>query len=54
MTDEIIEESIETVIEMMAMIGTGTGPEKGHFPETIVVILDIEVQVVVDLGQDQE
>ena len=35
------------------MTETGTGLEKGHFPETIVTIR-IEVQGIVGPGQDQE
>ena len=47
MTDEVIEENMVTII------GVEIGPEKGHSQESIVVSLEIEVQVVVDLGQDQ-
>ena len=47
MTDEIIEENIAAILE------TGIGPEKGHSQETIAMSLEIEVQAVVDLGQDQ-
>ena len=32
LTDQIIEENIETVTEMTVMIEVGTGLEKGHFP----------------------
>ena len=31
----------------------GTGPEKGHFPE-IMTITELEVQAIVDQGQDME
>ena len=53
MTDRIVEESIETNIEMTVMIEAGTGLEKGHFPETITTI-EIGVQTIVGIGQDQE
>ena len=43
LTDELIEENMVTII----------GVERGHSQDTIVVSLEIEVQVVVDLGQDQ-
>ena len=33
---------------------TGTGLEKGHFPDTIATILQIGVQAIVGPGQDQE
>ena len=42
-----------TITEMTVMIEAGTGPEKGHFPETITTI-EIGVQAIVGLGQDQE
>ena len=32
----------------------GTGLERGHFPETMAIILETEVQAVVGPGQDQE
>ena len=54
MIDRIAEESIETIIEMTVMIEAETGLEKGHFPETIAVILEIEVQATVGPGQDPE
>ena len=47
LTDEIIEENIVAILE------TGIDPEKGHYQETIAKSLEIEVQAVVDLGQDQ-
>ena len=53
MVDRIVEESIETIIEMKVMIEVGTGLEKGHFPEAIITI-EIGVQAIVGPGQDQE
>ena len=47
LTDEVIEENMVTII------GVETGPERGHSQKIIAVSLEIEVQVVVDLGQDQ-
>ena len=52
--DETVEENIETVIEMTVMTEAGTGLEKGYFPETIATMLEIEVQAIVDPGQDPE
>ena len=53
MTDRTVEESIETIIEMTAMIEAGAGLEKGHFPEAITTI-KIGVQAIVGPGQDQQ
>ena len=53
MVDKIVEESIETTIEMTFLIEAGTGLEKGHFPEAIITI-KIEVQAIVGPGQDRE
>ena len=53
MVDKSVEESIETAIEITVMIEAGTGLEKGHFPE-IMAIVELEVQVTVDIGQDPE
>ena len=55
LTDQLVEESIEIITEMkvMAEAEMGTGLEKGHFPETLVVI-EIGVQTIVGPGQDQE
>ena len=53
LTDKIAEESIEIITEMKVMAEAGTGLEKGHFPETLVVI-EIGVQAIVGPGQDQE
>ena len=53
MVDKTVEESIEIAIEMTVMTKAGTGPEKGHFPE-IMVIIELEVQRIVGPGQDQE
>ena len=53
LTDKIVEESIEIITEMKVMIEAemGTGPEKGHFPETLVAI-EIGVQAIVGQVQD--
>ena len=53
MVDKIVEESIGTIIEMTVMTESGTGLEKGHFPETITAI-EIGVQAIVGPGQDPE
>ena len=53
MTDRMVEESKETIIEMIVMIESGTGLEKGHFPDAIITI-EIGVQAIVSPGQDQE
>ena len=54
MADRIVEESIETVIEITVMTEVGTGPEKDCFPEIIATMLETEVQALVGPGQDQE
>ena len=54
MIDRIAEESIKTIIEMTVMIEAGTGLEKGHFPEIIKTIIEIEVQAIVGPVQDPE
>ena len=54
MVDRIVENSTGTAIEMTVMTETGTGLEKGHFPENIATVLEIEVQAIVGPGQDQE
>ena len=41
------------VIDMMVTVEVGIDPEKGHSQEFIVVI-DLEVQAVIGLGQDSE
>ena len=53
LTDKIAEDSIEIITEMKVMTGAEmeTGLEKGHFPETFMVI-DIGVQAIVGPGQD--
>ena len=51
MTDKIAEKSIEIITEMKVMTEAGTGLEKGHFPEAIVVI-EIGVQAIAGPGQD--
>ena len=53
MVDRIVEESIETIIEMTAMTEAGPGLEKDHFPEVITTI-ELGVQAIVGPGQDQE
>ena len=53
MVDKIVEESIDTAIEMTVMTETGTGLEKGHFPE-IMGTIELEVQATVGPGQDPE
>ena len=53
MVDKIVEESIETTVEMTVMTETGTGLEKGHLPE-IMAIIEVEVKATVDPGQDPE
>ena len=53
MTDRIVEENIETIIEVTVMIAAGTDLEKGHFPEAITTI-EIGVQPIIGPGQDQE
>ena len=50
--DQIVEESIGIiVIEMMATTEAGIGLEKDHFQE-IMVVTELEVQTIVDGGQD--
>ena len=55
LTDRIAEESIETITEMKVIAETEIwpGPEKGHFPETLVAI-EKGVQAVAGSGQDQQ
>ena len=52
MEDKIIEEAIE-MIGIMIIIEAGIDQEKGHSQE-IMVVVEIEVQVTVDQGQDLE
>ena len=52
MEDKILEENIE-MIEIMIIIEAGIDQEKGHSQE-IMVVVEIEVQVTVDQGQDLE
>ena len=58
MQDRVVEESIKVIIGMKitAEREVGVDLEKGHFQEIIVVIIEgtIEVQAIVDQGQDQE
>ena len=53
--DKTVEESIEIITEMkvMAEVEIGTGLEKGHFIETLLVIETTAVQATVGPGQDQ-
>ena len=53
MLDKIVEESIESAIGMTVITEAGTGLERGHFPEIMATMLEIEVPVIVDPGQDQ-
>ena len=54
--DKTVEESTEIIIEIkvMAEVEMGTGLEKGHLLETLVVIEIIVAQATVGPGQDQE
>ena len=52
MEDKIIEEDIE-MIDIMIIIEAGVDQEKGYSQE-IMVVVEIEVQVTVDQGQDLE
>ena len=45
MADRIVEESINTVMEMTVMTEGGTGPEKGHSPEIMATMLETEVHI---------
>ena len=54
MVDKIVEEIIETIIEMTVMTEAEAGLGKGCFQETIAAIQEIKVQAIVGLGQDQE
>ena len=49
MADRTVEESIETVIGMTLMTEAGTGLKKGHFPEIMATMLEIEIQAIVVL-----
>ena len=55
MKNKTVEESTEIITEMkvMAEVEIGTGQEKGHFLETLVVIETIGVQATVGPGEDQ-
>ena len=50
MVDKTVGESTETTTEITIMVGVGTGPERGHFPE-IMAIIELEAQAIVDPGQ---
>ena len=52
MEDKIIEEDIE-MIDIMIIIEAGIDQDKGHSQE-IIIVVEIEVQVTVDQGQDPE
>ena len=47
----IVEENTETAIQMTVLTEAGTGLERGHFPE-IMVIIELEIQATVGPGQD--
>ena len=51
MVDKIIEESTETAIEMTVMTETGSGLEKGLFPE---IMATIELRVQATVGPDHD
>ena len=52
MEDKIIEENIE-IIGTMSITEVGICQEKGH-SEGIIVIIEVDVLVTVDQGQDLE
>ena len=52
MEDKIIEKDIG-MIDIMIIIEAGIDQEKGHSQE-IIIVVEIEVQVTVDQGQDPE
>ena len=52
MEDKIIGEDIE-MIDITVIIEAGIDQVKGHSQE-IIIVVEIEVQVTVDLGQDPE
>ena len=52
MEDKMVEENIG-IIGAMIIIEAGIGQEKGH-SQGIMVTIGIEVQVIVDQGQDLE
>ena len=54
MVDRIVEENIETPLGMTVMTVAGKGLEKGHLPEVMATMLEIDVQATVGPGQDQE
>ena len=54
MVDKTAEGNIETIIiGVMVTIEVGIGQEKGH-SQIFIVVIELEVQAVVDLGQDPE
>ena len=40
MADRIVEENIETAIEMTVMTEARTGLERGHFPEIMATMIE--------------
>ena len=52
MEDKIIGEDIE-MIDITIIIDAGIDQEKGHSQE-ILIVVEIEAQVTVDLGEDPE
>ena len=54
MEDKTTERNTEMIaIHVMVTIEVGIGPERGHSKE-IIVVIELEVQAVVGLGQDPE
>ena len=52
--DKIVGESIEIIIiEIVVTVETGISLERDHFQE-IMVVIELEVQAIVDRGQDPE
>ena len=52
--DKIADENIEIMImEIMVIAEAGIGLERDHFQE-IMVVTELEVQAIVDQGQDPE
>ena len=52
--DRIAEAIIQTIKKMTVMLAARTTLEKGHFPETIATLQEIEVQAIVGPGQNPE
>ena len=53
MVDKTVEENMETPVEMTVITEAVTGQDKGNFLE-IMAITELEVQAIVDQGQDPE